>query len=160
PHEVAPAAGILRRWNPLRIDSFEAHRIGETKHLTLADELEVEVADLAVEVRAVVLTDVGAEEAVGAVRRRDLAHAAQRRYVGPVQILLVVAEAQTELRGPVHVLRTFDDRQALLEEMLRVLRRDQARRRADPVILIRVDAKIAIDTAPIQHRDVQVEGGI
>src|SRR5262249_27204612 len=55
----------------------------------VAHELPLEVLDLAVEERAVVLALVRTEEPVGAVRGRRSAHATQRRHEGPGGVVLL-----------------------------------------------------------------------
>src|SRR5581483_1234584 len=87
------------------LDSIdEARGIREHERLALAHEAPGEVLGLAVEERAVVLAQVRAEEAVGAVGGRDLPHPAQCRDVGPRAVaLLGILEPPDERRRAVQI---------------------------------------------------------
>src|SRR6185436_15851353 len=67
PHRVPR---LLRLYPPADRLAGEVRLLADAQLRPLADELPFEVLGLAVEERAVVLARVGAEEAVGAVRRR------------------------------------------------------------------------------------------
>ena len=68
---------------------------------------------------------IGAEEAVGAVRGRHRAHAAQRRHVRPVRVTLArVLVAPDERRRPLEVGRGQRDGDELEDQVVGVRRRD------------------------------------
>ena len=82
----------------------------DAEHLLLAEELPVHPGDLAGV--AVVAVDVGvlAEERVGALRRREPAHAAQRRQVEPGVVLLAGVDVAVAERADALQVERLEDR--------------------------------------------------
>src|SRR5262245_20485229 len=134
----------------------EAARIDETHLLPAPGELPGEVLRLAVEEEAVVLALVGAEEAVGAVRRRHRAHAPECRDVGPVQVPLpgiLVAVAQR--RGPLDVGRVRRDREKLEQQVLGIVLRRVLPWLAVVVEEVHVLGRGALDAGPAEPLEVR-----
>src|SRR5262249_50277419 len=153
-HREAAVAECLRRGL-----AAQAVRIGEPIHLALADQLPVEVLRLAVEEEAVILREIRAEKAVGTIRRRELAHAAKRGEVGPVEVaLLGGAKPPDQERGVGEILRSGHLDQRLREDALRIRLRTILRRLAVVVEKRRLERRRALETALSDPGEV--DGGI
>ena len=101
--------------------ALQIRLFGEPQLIRLSGERPLEILDLGVEELSIVLARVRAEEAVGAVRRRNRAHAPQRRHVGPRRIALPrVAVSPRQCRGAVQVGRTGDQCEVAKEEVVRI----------------------------------------
>ena len=125
---------------------LERRAVEEDEQILLADELPLEVLYLAVEVRAVVLGEVGAEEAIGAVRRGDLAGAAQARDVRPDGVARVrVPVPPREREDALHVGRRQHLGEGLREQVLAIVRLPETRMLAVVVLEEGVDADRAVE---------------
>ena len=120
--------------------------VRDSQLIDLSYELPLEILNLAVEERSVVLTLVRAEEAVRTVGRGDRPHAPQRRHVGPAGVAsATVAIAPAEGGGSIQVGRRGDLEEAAIEEVLRIRRRPVLRGHA----VVVVEARLGV-CAPLE----------